>query len=200
MRDLFNPDNFDKIWRGDTRQYVVNIFAASTGVRMGEVRGLLREKVYDDYISIHHKWTDKYGLADPKVKSFRDIPVPSRTSECLHNLMKLSPYQNPGDFVFWGDLNRERPMSDTVIRRRLYYALNCIGITEEERNIRGLDFHSWRHVFNTMHRGRIPDYKLQRVTGHRTQQMTERYTNLSRADYRDVLQIQEQVQEGYFGS
>lgn len=198
MSALFNPENFEAIWKGDPRQYTINILAASTGLRLGEARGLLRDKVHGDYISIHHKWTDKYGLADPKVKSFRDIPIPPKTSDCLHNLMKMAPYQSPEAFVFWGDHSRERPMSGAVIRRRLYYALDCIGITEEERETRGLDFHSWRHVFNTMHRGRIPDFKLQRVTGHRTAQMTERYTTLSRTDYKDVLQAQEQVQEQYF--
>jgi len=200
LKELFNPENFNEIWLGDPRQYTINFLAFSTGVRMGEARGLLKEKVHNDHILIHHKWTDKYGLGDPKTGSARPIMITKKTSEYLHNLMKISPYQDPKDFVFWADRSRDKPMSGEVIRKRLYYALNCIGITKEDRDTRGLDFHAWRHVFNSLHRGRIPDYKLMRITGHKTQQMTERYTSLSQSDYQDVLQIQEQVQEEFFGS
>jgi integrase len=75
----------------------------------------------------------------------------------------------------------------------LYEALNRMGITETERKLRNLTFHSWRHFYNTMLRGRIPDSKLQKLTGHRTQAMTERYSHFTMDDFQDVRAIQEEL-------
>ena len=74
-------------------------------------------------------------------------------------------------------------------------AFERIGISPEERKNRNITFHSWRHFFNTYFRGRIHDSKLQNLTGHRTDTMTDHYTHFSIEDFRDVMEIQEE----YFG-
>jgi integrase len=192
IRRLFHPDNFKELWKGDLRQYTINLLGASTGIRISEARGLVRSGVHDHYISINQKWSNKYGIGDPKSQSFREIPIPLTTFNSLRQLMHISPYKEPMDFVFWGEQGRRKPMSDSVIRERLYYALSCIGVSEEERIERDLSYHTWRHTFNSLMRGRIHDSKLQRLTGHRTQEMVERYTHYRIEDYRDVLEIQEE--------
>jgi len=75
----------------------------------------------------------------------------------------------------------------------LYKALEKIGIGEEERQKRNITFHSWRHFFNSTMRSRVPDSKLKLLTGHRSQEMTERYTHFNVKDYQDVKMIQEQI-------
>ena len=60
-------------WR-DHRQFVINVLAASTGARMGEIRGLLLENVFPDHLEIQHGWEDHSGLEEPKWGSVRDIP------------------------------------------------------------------------------------------------------------------------------
>lgn len=40
--------------------------------------------------------------------------------------------------------------------------------------------------------GKVPDTKLQRLTGHRTQAMTERYSHFRMDDFADVIRIQEE--------
>jgi len=191
IRKLFSSENFKELWQGDLLHYTINILGASTGIRIGEARGLRRSKVFDYYISIHNKWSDKYGLGGPKTKSYRDIPIPSRTSECLKQLMDISPFQDPEDFVFWGE-KKGKPISDSAIRRSLYRALFEIGISEGEREKRELSFHTWRHTFNSLMRGKIHDSKLQRITGHKTQEMTEHYTHFNIEDFRDVRERQEE--------
>jgi len=41
-------------------------------------------------------------------------------------------------------------------------------------------------------RGKIHDAKLQRLTGHRTQEMTEHYTHFNIEDFGDVRERQEE--------
>ena len=86
-----------------------------------------------------------------------------------------------------------RPIYDKSIANELYTALSRIGITPEERKLRNVSFHSWRHFYNSLLRGRIADAKLRRLTGHLSPSMTERYTHFQREDFADVIQIQKEL-------
>ena len=69
-----------------------------------------------------------------------------------------------------------------------------IGITEEERTRRYLCFHGWRHFFNTtMRTNNISDGKLQKMTGHKSLEMTDRYTHFKADDFQDVKKIQAKI-------
>ena len=74
----------------------------------------------------------------------------------------------------------------------MYKAFEQIGITHQEREERNITFHSWRHFYNSLMRGKIHDAKLRRLTGHKTLEMTEHYTHFNITDFKDVLIIQEQ--------
>ena len=108
--------------------------------------------------------------------------------------MVMSPYRNPDDFVFWG-ANRSRPVNQKEVQECLYAALGMAGISDTERRQRNITFHSWLHFFNSWMRGKVPDAKLRRLTGHRTEEMTDHYTQFPLADFHDVVEIQ----EGLFG-
>jgi integrase len=57
---------------------------------------------------------------------------------------------------------------------------------------RGIVFHSWRHFFNSLLiNRRIPIQKVQALTGHSTDSMTEHYYHAD--DFEDVAKIQEDV-------
>ena len=194
VRKLFKDDTINRIWEDYLAHFTINLLAASTGLRIGECQALKIDKIHSEYISVNHNWTPKYGLQPPKRRSYRDVPVPRKTSRYLHELIHLSTYREPHDFIFWG-LDRFTPIHHNTIYRKLYKALNNIGISSAEREKRNITFHSWRHFFNTHFRGRIHDSKLQRLTGHRTDDMTDHYTHFSIEDFRDVMEIQEE----YFG-
>ena len=81
-----------------------------------------------------------------------------------------------------------------MILSAFYTALGKIDITEEERQERRITFHSHRHFLNTVLRSaRIPDPLVQRVTGHRTQEMTEHYSHFALEDFGDVVKVLEKV-------
>ena len=191
-RQLFEDTRIGEIWDGNLAHYTLNLVAASTGMRMGEVQDLQVQYVKDGYIQIEHAWIRRYGLDEPKWGSKRPVPIPSKTQLHLKDLIAMSPYSDPEDLVFWG-VERKKPIDSKKINEVLYVAFEKIGISDELRRERNVTFHSWRHLFNSFLRTRVPDVKLQRITGHRTQEMTELYTTFRIEDFQDVLEIQEEL-------
>ena len=105
-------------------------------------------------------------------------------------LMEDTPFTGPNDFVFCSG-DPAKPIDHKTIYEVLYKAFAAIGITEGERRRRNITFHGWRHYLNTYMRGKVADAKLRRVTGHKTEVMTERYTNFRLEDFDDLAKCQE---------
>ena len=58
-------------------------------------------------------------------------------------------------------------------------ALKVMGITDKERMEQGLSFHSLRHTFVSLMRGRISDKDLKEVVGHKSDAIQDHYTHES---------------------
>jgi len=187
IKRLFDPS----VWKDDILAYSANLLAATSGMRLGEIRALMRKHVHTDYIEVLYSF-DKYGFQPPKRNSVRDIPIPRKTSEALQNIMELTPYPQPEAVVFWTLRGPQAPLSQKGITFPFYRALDRIGISQEQRKIRNITFHGHRHFYNTaLRRGKIPDPVIRRLTGHRDEAMTERYTQFKVSDFQEVLKIQE---------
>jgi integrase len=83
-----------------------------------------------------------------------------------------------------------------ICRKHMYIglrnALKKIGISDKERIQRGINIHAWRHFCNTeMQKGGLSVQKVQAVTGHKSEKMTEHYTHFDPSDFGDVPKIQE---------
>ncbi|MDR0497928.1 MAG: tyrosine-type recombinase/integrase [Treponema sp.] len=66
-----------------------------------------------------------------------------------------------------------------------------IGLTEDEVAERGLNFHAWRHFCNTeLQKAGLTVKKVQAVTGHKSERMTEWYTHFDPAEFGEVPKIQ----------
>lgn len=178
-REPFTPNEvrslFGLEWT-DPRQLAINLLAATTGMRLGECRGLLHGDVHPDWIEIKGNWQDSEGMKAPKWGSSRVVPIPGRTAETLREIISLNPWGNT--FVFWGS-SKERPIGKRAVATRFNEATGDIGIREDERIRRGLTFHAWRHWYNSMLRGKIDDHALRKLTGHSSQVMTDRYTEIT---------------------
>ncbi|MCF7953879.1 MAG: site-specific integrase [Spirochaetales bacterium] len=177
---------FSQEWN-DPRYYAINLIAATTGMRMGEIRALKRKVVHNDYLEISVSWEKGYGLKGTKTGRSRNVPIPEKTYSAIQEVMALSPYREPDDLVFFGR-KRAAPLDHRAIERSFHAALKNIGITDEIRKERRICFHSWRHFFNSMLiNSRIPIIKVQTLTGHSTNRMTEQYFHTN--EYQDVLDI-----------
>ncbi|MGA2977568.1 MAG: tyrosine-type recombinase/integrase [Spirochaetia bacterium] len=176
LRALFGPRALEKVWKGRRQPYLIAMIAACTGARHGELRGLRRCDVTEGMLSINQSFCARTGgFKEPKWGSTRVVSMPRRAEKELREFMSMAEDQSPEALVFHGT----RP--DMAIRVKptldaLYEAMNAIGITPEARKKRFLDVHALRHTFVTCMRGQVPDFRLQRATGHRSTEMLERYT------------------------
>lgn len=174
FHSLFNPQKFEHVWNRSLFHYTLNILTSVTGLRLGEIQAIRWCCINKNFIEIDRSWDRKYGLKEPKAKSSRSVSIPSVIFDCLCMLQDLDRFSDPNIFVFHGD-DLFRPIDHKVISKRLYNALECIGISDCERRSRNLTFHSWRHFLNTNLRTLVADADLQKITGHRTIAMTEHY-------------------------
>jgi integrase len=159
IKILFSDEAIKNIWVGNLCHYVASLLSVSTGMREGEILGLQREYVFENHILIMHSWSKSYGLTEPKWGGVRPVHIPSKTLKHLHSYMEQSTYQEPKNLVFHGR-ELDRLINEKTLIRAFYRALEKIGVSSEERKIRNIVFHSMRHTFNSIMRGKIHDSKL----------------------------------------
>lgn len=144
---LLNEKTIDTVWDGSYYHYVLNLTAAHTGMRLGEILGLTPAAIKKGELEVKHSWNE-FGLGDTKTHESRQVPIPKEVEDNLKALVAKRTDPGAWDLVF---AYREdgAPLSDKRIGARLYDALKKVGITETERDRRNITFHSWRPFFNT---------------------------------------------------
>ena len=178
-------ENREYNWDSSTA-YKAHLLAACTGLRIGELRGLRCEYVFDDYIFICGQY-GRYGyVAHTKTNENRNIPIPAMLRKELEELLN----DNSGGYVF-SDNCGKTPLNPDQLRKNFIKALEGIGISKKEKAERNLSFHSWRHFFNTLLRmSNIADSKVQSITGHKTMSMTNHYTHFDTRKFVEVVDVQ----------
>lgn len=177
---------------GNALSYNASLVCAYTGLRAGEIRALRVCDIHDGYLQISHSWDEKYGLKSTKSGKSREVPIPKLVHDAL---MEIAPDESEG-FIF-SLTGGKSPMSGRVLANALYRKLREIGITEEERQERGLSFHSWRHFFNTqLVAGGLTGEMTRAVVGHEDGEMTTHYLHLSANDMDTIRKIQDKMLVG----
>ena len=101
VKKLFDPSNILPIWNGYLLHRSINMLAASTGMRRGEVLALRDEDIKGGYIHVSHGY-GPYGIGPTKTRQERDVPVPARVME------SIGPFVGSGGFVFSFNLKSRR--------------------------------------------------------------------------------------------
>jgi len=185
---IFDKKSIEKIW-GKKIYYLANLLSACTGMRVSEVRAVRDEVLFDGYILVSNQYSSKYGLIPTKTRDSRQVPIPPELQIELDKLRVL----NTGQYIF-STKDGETPVSDQSLNNALRNAMTEIGIPKDEQVKRNLTFHGWRHFFNTtMRTNNISDSKLQKLTGHKSQAMTDHYTHFKADDFQDVQKIQVKI-------
>ena len=187
VRKLF-PADWSTVWKSKI-SYMINRLSACTGMRIGELRGLRPEHIFDDYIHVCGQYT-RYGYKNvTKTKDNRKIPITPLIKQELDELIEM----NGNGYLFSKD-GGETPIQMEMISRHYDRALAKIGINTEERNRRNLSFHAWRHFFNTyMRMNNVSDSKVQSVTGHKSMKMTDHYTHFDTRQFSEVRTVQAEL-------
>jgi integrase len=185
VKQLF-PAHWEAIWEGDHLCYAANKLAACTGMRIGEILGLRGEYVFEDYIHVKAQY-DEYGYRPTKTKETRNIPL---APVIMRELRRLTERNGQG-FLFSLD-GGATPVSRALVYKKFHKALVKIGISRAEIRRRGLSMHSWRHFFNTtLQMANVALSKVQSVTGHKSDRMTEWYTHYDAKEFSEVRNVQE---------
>ena len=192
IKNLFDDNALDSVWQSRRFHQALNALAFTTGMRMGEIQALRWGQVQEDHVVIQNSWDRKYGLKSPKANSYRVVPLTQTVSQWLASIRPVELPVTDDTFVFRGE-EATRPIDHKAIVKWFYRALDAIGIDETERQERNLTFHSWRHTFHAIMRGTMSDTDLRRITGHRTERMTDHYDHVTLDLVRKVTPLIEQV-------
>lgn len=178
--------------------YVGNLLVASTGLRLSELQGLLIKELHlaEGYIIIKRTWDSRLNRLNETTKTGRErtVFIPEKVVNTIQQFLNEHPFKNdPDAYLFMGEKKpNEKPAEKVVFVRALFTALEQIGINETERKRRNITFHSWRHFLNSLLiNSKIPIQKIQSITGHLTDQMTQHYYHID--DMVDVLRITEAI-------
>ena len=73
-----------KVWGGDRKHYTLNLLAASTGMRMGELQALPVGAVHENYVDVSQSWERRDGIKQgTKTGPGRLVPVAGRHRSTL---------------------------------------------------------------------------------------------------------------------
>jgi len=174
--------------------YAMNITAASTGLRRGELLALQIKNFHGEYLDIEKSYDQIMKQLNSTTKNGRTrrVIIPGTVQQVLKKLIDINPYRKPDSFIFFSE-TPERPIHGEYVNACLYRAMSAIGISKTEREERHITFHSWRVAFNSwLINGRVPLAKVMSLTGHLSREMAED-TYFRTDDLQDVKQIQESI-------
>jgi integrase len=189
VQKMFPEKNYLPIWEDKEIAYIANRLASLTGMRIGEILGLRGEYVFDKYIYVCGQFGAFGYLDHTKNRENRNIPLMPEMIALLKKLKK----SNGNGFTFSLD-GGATPVSDTYIRSAFRNALISIGITKAEIKKRALTMHGWRHFVNTdLLRQGFTVKQVQGVTGHKSENMTDRYNHPDAMQIANVVKAQQAI-------
>lgn len=158
------------------------ILAASTGLRLGEIRALRWADVRLNKIIVSHSFTATDGLKTTKSGKPREVPITPEVYEILSSLRK----KKDTAYLFSRDGNT--PVSSTYLNDHLKQVLQDLGIPAD------YTFHCFRHFFNTqLIEAQIPGEIIRAVIGHSDIKMTMHYAHVDGANLQSINNIQSQI-------
>lgn len=182
-RGILTADELGRViaLEGESPRAVAGVLlGALCGLRLGEVRGLQWEDIDENAGTItirHNAVNSAEGVKAPKWGSIRTVPAPAPVLEALNLCADVSPYGRSG-FVIWNEKRKDSPVSHETIPAGFRRILSAIGISDTERAERNLVFHGLRHTFVSLSRAAsVPDFIVQRMAGHKSMDMTNRYSH-----------------------
>lgn len=173
IRALYELD-----WDSEVMYLAFNLSAFS-GLRPGEISGLQVRDIDpdNDLITIRHSWHRTGYLKSTKTNLVRKVPVAHNIIIRLLVQAQRCPVASEDSFVFWSSALIDKPFLPQYYDDGFFEALRRIGVSEEERRERNIDFYSLRHFCATYLANMTDMRNVQAVLGHTTPAMTKHYAD-----------------------
>lgn len=170
---FFAEDELARLVNSITEKWLrdIVIFASMTGARLGEVLNLTWNDLNCEEHTITIRSSSNYRVKGGKL---RTIPMNRSVSELLGKA------DNREGLIFRG--KRGQRANPNFVSERFRCAVRLGGFD------RRLHFHSLRHTFaSLLVKKRVSLYQVQKLLGHTTSQMTEKYAHLQCSRMQDVV-------------
>lgn len=185
---------FQTTWR-DPRSRLANLIAAETGMRMGEIRSLRICDVGIDRFFVRHSWSEADGGLKPvKNGCERQVPLSLMLKREIDHYCSTALVSYTNESFLIPSFLQNKPFDQRQIVKDLYKALESIGIDENERKLRAIVFHSWRHyVANCVLRTSSKSVGMM-ILGQKTTSVFDDYANhITKEDLQKMAQALESV-------
>lgn len=175
-------------WDSEVMYLAFNLSAFS-GLRPGEISGLQVRDIDSetDLLTIRHSWHRTGFLKSTKTNLIRKVPVAHNIIIRLLAQAQLCPKFGEESFVFWSNVMIDKPYLPQYYDDGFFEALHKIGVSEEERRERNIDFYSLRHFCATYLANMTDMRNVQAVLGHSTPAMTSHYANHMTDEHMDTI-------------
>ena len=175
-------------WDSEVMYLAFNLSAFS-GLRPGEISGLQVRDIdpETDLLTIRHSWHRTGFLKSTKTNLIRKVPVAHNIIIRLLAQAQLCPKFGDESFVFWSNVMIDKPYLPQYYDDGFFEALHKIGVSEEERRERNIDFYSLRHFCATYLANMTDMRNVQAVLGHSTPAMTSHYANHMTDEHMDTI-------------
>ncbi len=152
------------VWK-DEMARVRNILVCTTGLRLGGCLGIQRINIKESSLEVWN-WTEMDGRKKPKNNKLRIVLLIKEIKDELLMLLQKNLHDNSDtNYVFYGTEPDKPALGDNMLNG-LVSAMESIGISNEQRKERNIDFHSWRHYYTSNVCLYVDEKKLKTVTGH----------------------------------
>ncbi len=169
---------FRQPWK-EKYSYAACLLSATTGMRLGEIRALTRDRIKDDFIIVDRAWNDHEGFKSTKSGKTRYVPLHPAVKQIIEN---ISEY----DLLF--SCNGSFPIDPRSIAKPLVKHMKESSIDYKEEH---LSFHSFRHFFNTrLVASGVSGDVIRAAIGHESEKMTDHYLHLTPSDMRQISDVQ----------
>jgi integrase len=156
---------------GNVYLYAIVVLAISTGMRYSEILGLRRSNV--------DLKNERIVVTDTKNNESRSVPLVGHAREEIERLLKVSHLKT--DFLFPA-FDKKGKASPVDIR-------SAWNVARARAELKDFRFHDLRHTaasYLAMNGASLPE--LATILGHKTYQMVRRYTHLTPAHTKLVVQ------------
>lgn len=171
----------------DPRVIAAIALGAFCGLRAGEIRGLQWDAIDEEesILHVHRNYvSDLEGVKGCKQGSERMVPLPGPALGALRLVRAFASAKVKTEgaaFAIYNERTPSKPIPVATLERGFRRVLEEIGINAEERKKRNLVFHGLRHAYVSFCRASgLPDYIVQRLSGHRSSAMLENYSHADR--------------------